>query len=258
MKTWIKVVLGITAVIAVAIGAVFYLTAGMTKTADAFFSAVKQHDMAAARGYLSEGFKANTDEAALQAFLDSSALSDFREASWSSRSMNGDRGQLDGSITTDTGGVVPVQVTFVKEKGGWKIYGIRKPTAGLQSEDEPVDVPDITARATLVKQSMHDFLVSVAAKDMTHFHASVSNMWKKQTTPEALNDAFRPITEAQADWSVLDTMEPNLSPDAPIDDNGVMTLSGDYPTQPSKVHFKQKYLREGIDWRLIGFNIEAG
>ncbi len=257
MKTWIKVLLGLAVVIAFAVGAAFYMTAGMTKTADAFFNAVKQQDVADARNFFAEDFKANTDEAALMTFLESNALAGFKEASWSSRSMSGNRGQLDGSITTETGGVVPIRLTFVKENGDWKIYSIRKPEAGLQTDDAPPHAPDIAERVTLVNQSMHNFLISVTAKDMTHFHSSVSSLWKKQTTPEALNDAFRTIIDSPVDWSVLDDMQPALSSDAEVGDNGVMVLRGNYPTQPNQVNFVQKYIQEDGRWKLIGFNIET-
>jgi hypothetical protein len=52
----------------------------------------------------------------LAAFLDHSTLTAFKTASWTNRSMSGNRGNLDGSITTDSGGVVPIK--FVILKGG--------------------------------------------------------------------------------------------------------------------------------------------
>ena len=45
IKTFAKILLGIVGVIALAIAAVFYLTADMTTVADEFFRAVKANDM---------------------------------------------------------------------------------------------------------------------------------------------------------------------------------------------------------------------
>ena len=69
MNKWLKILIGVVVVIVIAVSAVFFMTSGMVDTADAFFKAIKQQDIAKARGYLSEDFKASTDENALKAFL---------------------------------------------------------------------------------------------------------------------------------------------------------------------------------------------
>ena len=257
MKKWMMIVLGVVVVIAVAITAVFYSTSGMVDTADAFFAAVKQNDFAKARGYLAEDFKANTDEKTLQAFLAKSAISHFKESSWSSREVSGGRGELVGSITTDSGGLVPLKVSFVKENGSWKIYAIQKPAAGLQAESSSPSVPAKADSIALVRQSIHDFVVSVEKKNMEHFRGTVSQLWQKETTTEKLNEAFKSIMDSGANWSVLDSFEPVFSSDAKVDENGVLLLVGYYPTKPNQVHFEQKFIYEGVSWRLIGFKIQA-
>jgi hypothetical protein len=257
MKKWMVILLGLVVVITVAITAVFYSTSRMVDTAEAFFAAVRQNDIAKARGYLAEDFKANTDERAFQAFLTKSALSQFKQSSWSSREVSGDRGELVGSITTDGGGLVPLKVSFVKENGSWKIYAIQKPTAGLQAESSSPSVPARADSIALVKQSIHDFVVSVEKKNMEHFRGTVSQLWQKQVTTEKLNEAFKPIMDADANWSILNSVEPVLSSDVRVDDSGVLLLIGHYPTKPSQVHFEQKFIYEGVAWKLIGFKIQA-
>lgn len=256
MKKWLKILLGIVAAFVLAIVAVFYFTSGMVDTADAFFNAVKQKDIAKAHSYLAEDFKASTDEKALSDFLSKGAILNFKESSWSNREISGGRGELNGSITTDTGGVVPIKMMFVKENDAWKIYAIQKPTAGLQSEDTTLSVPEKSNQVLLVKQSMHDFIVSVEKKNMEHFRGTVSQLWQKQVSVEQLNQAFKSIIDSGANWSVLESFEPKLSSDAKVDENGVLQLAGLYETKPN-VHFKQKYIYEGLAWKLIGFNIQA-
>ena len=273
MKTWVKILLGIVTFVALIITAVFYFTAGMVDSADAFFTAVKQKDMATARTYLAEDFKAHTDEKALTEFLANSAILNFKESSWSNREINNGRGQLEGTITTETGGVVPIKLSFVKENDEWKIYAIQKPAAGLQTETPSVSpsstdsssfsssssstVPTPAEQIVLVKQSMHDFLISIGKKDMTHFRSTVSSLWQDQFTTEQLNQAFKSIMDANADWSVLESVTPVLLPDVKIDENGVLLLTGLYPTKPSQVQFEQKYIYEGTGWKLIAFRIQA-
>jgi len=83
MKKWMMVVAGIAVVAGLGTGAAFYFTAGMVDSAEGFFQAVTQEDMAKARGYLAESVKAGTDETALEQFLSQSGILKFKEAHWS-------------------------------------------------------------------------------------------------------------------------------------------------------------------------------
>ncbi len=103
------------------VGSVFYLTSGITRTADQFFKSVKRNDMQAAHTYLSEGFRASTSQEQLETFLKGTALINYKRASWGSRSITGKTGEINGSIETADGGTIPIKMEFVKEKEGWKI-----------------------------------------------------------------------------------------------------------------------------------------
>ena len=262
MKTWLKVLLGLVAAAILAVVLVFQLTAGMVESADAFFAAVKQKDMATARTYLAEEFKNRTDENALSKFLKDSSLLNVKESSWTNRQITAGRGELEGSITTDTGGVIPITMTFVKENEIWRIFAIEKALVGFQTSQSESTVPstsnmpDAAIQTAMVKQAMHDFLVSVKAKDMTHFRGTLSELWQEQFSVEKLNTAYKAITDNKADWSVLEKIEPTVA-SAKMDENNVLTLMGFYPTEPSRVDFEQGYLYENNTWKLISFSIDA-
>ena len=251
-----KIGVAIVVVIVAGIAAVFFMTSGMEKTADAFFTAVRQSDLTKARSYLSEDFRNSTDDNALREFLSNSAILNFRSASWSNRQISGNRGQLDGVITTDSGGAVPLKLTFVKENGDWKIYALQKPAAGLQSSDASLAVPQPGEQMALVKQSMHDFLVSVERKDMSHFWSAISKMWQKQVTAGQLSAAFSSVIDSGANWSAIEALDPSLTSAAGIDEEGVLTITGQYATTPV-LNFGMKYVYEGVGWKLIGFILEA-
>jgi hypothetical protein len=257
MKKLLKIVIGIVVVFVSAIVAVFYFTAGMADAADSFFAAIKKQDIATARSYLSEDFKASTDEAALKEFLSKGALLKFKETSWSNRQISGGRGELEGEVITDTGGVVPLKLLFVKENDAWKIYGIQKPTAGLQTEQSSPNTPSKSDQAALVKRSMHDFAVSVNDKSMEHFHGTVSQMWQRQFTTEKFNEVFGKFFGSGMDFTVLDGFEPIVEPVAALGENGELILQGYFPTKPNQVHFVQKYIYEGVGWKLYGFSFET-
>lgn len=260
MKKLLKIVIGIVVAIVLAIAAVFYFTAGMVDAANAFFEAVKKQDLAAARGYLSEDFKSSTDEAALKEFLSRSDLLKFKETSWSSRQVaTGGRGHLEGSVITDTGGVVPLTLMFVKENGAWKIYSIQKPAAGLQvaSESTSPGIPSKADQVALVKQAMHDFAVSIDAKSMEHFRSTVSQLWQKQITTEKLDEIFGKIFDANFNLTELDAIEPKLDPVSALGENGELVLTGYFPAKPLQVYFQQKYVYEGTGWKVYGFRINV-
>ena len=260
MKKLLKIILSIAAVIAVvialAVTAVFYFTSGIVDTADAFFNSVKQKDIAKARSFLSEDFKASTDENALEAFLSKGALLNFKEASWSGRSIEGGRGELNGSIITESGGVTPITLMFVKENDAWKIYAIHNSPAGLQSQDSAPSLPSSADQAALIKQSMRDFAAGINSKNMDSFRETISQFWKKQITTEQLNEAFVTFMEQNIDLTVLEPLEPVFDGEPRIDEDGFLVVTGNYPTEPSQVAFVLKYLYEGTAWKLVGFNID--
>lgn len=256
MNKLLKIIIGVVVVILLVIGAVFYFTAGMEETADSFFKSIKNQDIAAARGYLSEDFKASTDETALKEFLSKGALLNFKKASWSNRQISGGRGELDGEVITESGGAVPLKLLFVKENDKWKIYSIQKPTAGLQTVQAAPTVPAKTDQHSLVKRSMHDFAVSVKNKSMVHFRSTVSQLWQKQFTIEKFEEAFGKVYTFGVDFTILDGVEPIIEPVAALGEHGELILKGYFPTKPNQVYFEQKFIHEGVDWKLYGFKFD--
>ncbi|WP_076791085.1 hypothetical protein [Chlorobium sp. KB01] len=268
MKKGWKILTGIAAVIVLLLAVVMFATSGMRSTADDFFGSVKQQDMTKARTYLSEEFKASTNEEALKEFLSRSALLNFKEAKWAESSINGGRGELNGTITTETGGNIPIKLMFIKENDEWKIYAMQKPTAGLQPSESSeasagttpkksaTTVPGKAEQIALARQSMHDFALSIKSKNMGHFRTTISNMWQSQFTTEKLNEGYAPIIKADIDLTVLDPLVPILDQEASINQDGVLIIKGHYPTKPSVVSFESKYIYEGISWKLIGFFLD--
>ena len=254
MKTLLKILAGIVAVIVVAVVAVLFLTADLVGVADEFFLAIKDKDIETAYSHLSDDFRADTSQEELVAFMESNRLADFDESSWQSRSVSGGRGELEGSITTTSGGIVPVALDFVKGQDGWKIYAIRKPDAGIQAEAAEVQIPSEEDQVRLVRDSMHVFAVSVNERSMAKFHAHTSNLWQQQFSIEDFDEAFGAFYDLGADLTVLDKFSPRFDAPASLGEDGVLRIAGHYPTEPDKMHFEQKYVFEGLGWKLVGFS----
>ncbi|MCC2113253.1 MAG: hypothetical protein KDJ16_14555 [Hyphomicrobiales bacterium] len=265
MRTWMKILIGIVVVIAGAIAIVFYATSDITKTADAFFQAVRSGDMDQVESHLSSGFKQSTDRERLQAFISGNGLDRFSSASWGGRSVKtsgGVRvGELEGSITLDDGGTVPLTIKFLKEDGTWKINAIEKDKAGISEGDEPEpvshDIPPNDDLVAMVNATTQTFGRSILAKSMDEFYGAVSDTWQRQTTVEELNSAFKPFIDAELNLSGLSGISPVFDKEPTIGENGVLVIEGHYPSTPLRVNFQQKYVQEGTAWKLLGLNVNV-
>ena len=100
---------------------------------------------------------------------------------------------------------------------------------------------------------MHDFAVSVKNKDMEHFRSTISKIWQSQYSTAQLNEAFGKVLKADIDLTVVDPIKPILDGDAKVNEKGVLTIKGHYPTKPSTLSFECNYVYEGIAWKLSGF-----
>lgn len=254
-----KLLIGVAIVavlVAVVLVVVFQMTSGIVDVADNFFAAAADQDYETAYTFLSSDFKTATTMDELKQFLAQSAVGDYSKGHWSSRSVSGGQGELEGEIETRDGGSVPIKVTLVKEEGNWKILTIQKDPAGLiESESSGTAIPDQQRLTTLTDESMHDFALAVNERDFGAFHNNISALWKSQISKDELYDVFKSFSEREVDLTVLEGMTPVFSDEPYIDDNGVLRLVGYYPTQPSVTNFRLSYLYEHPEWKLAGINV---
>lgn len=256
MKKLLKIVLGLVGVIALALAAVFYFTADMVTVADEFFKAVKSNNMDKAYAYLSDDFKAATSRDALKDFLSKSGLMGFKDASWGQRSISGSRGELTGSVNTQSGGVIPIKISFVKGESGWKIYYIEKPSAGVQDNAASQQLPSEAQMVKLVAETMHTFALAVNEKSMAKVHEFSSGIMQRQFSVQKLDEVFASFYRLDSDLRVLDNYSPAFDEKPRITENGVLVIKGHYPTKPSQVFFEFKYIYEGLGWKLVALNVE--
>jgi hypothetical protein len=252
----VLIVLSVLAAVAVVIVAgVFYLTSGITRTADQFFNSVKKNDMQAAYTYLSEGFRASTSQEKLETFLRRNALNNYKSASWSNRSITWKTGKVEGTIETADGGTIPIKIEFVKEKGGWKILSMQKEMAGLNPEEAKKTVPDENALRSMTDSSLQEFALAVNGKDFTNFYNTLSELWKSQTTPEKLKNLFKVFIDNNVDLTIVKQVTPVFSKVPEIGSDETLELEGYYPTKPSTTYFKLTFLYEYPAWKLAGIRV---
>jgi len=265
-KTVIGLVIALVVVGAVVI-AVFFLTGGVTRSANAFFTLIREGKPKDAYASASREFQASASEEDFSAFLKDSLIADYESATWSSRSVSNAIGELEGSLKTRTGAVIPIKIKLVKEDGRWKIHAIEKAAAGLvntPAETQEAETPSREAALppegelkAMTSASVQLLARAIKAKDFTEFFHATAKVWQDQVTPESLMESFKSYIEQGADLTFVKDMTPEFQEKPSIDKNGILVLTGAYPTRPSVLNFTIKYIRQDSEWKLIGLFVNS-
>jgi hypothetical protein len=257
-----KKILGVIVVLVVGmVGVTMYVTSGMTEVANEFFIHVKTKHYDDAYAMLSEDFRKSTPENTFKKFLIDNALTEYKSASWTDRSFENNMGKLEGTISTKSGGSIPLTINFIKGETGWKIYSIYKKPTGIMTEEksaektasEKPEIPSKEAITAMTQESTLLFANAVKAKDMSGFYAKISKFWQEKTSVDELNKAFKPFMDAGIDFTVLKNLQPIFDKEPTLSEYNELIIEGHYPTTPSVAKFRNIYLKEDGAWKLTGF-----
>lgn len=125
MALWKKIVLGVVAFLVLVIGSALFFTSDLIVPIDAHLAALRAGDIRGAYEQTSSAFKQSTSYEQFAAFISTyPSLSKNKKASFSERSWEGSQGHVKGTLTDESGGVLPVEFRLVKENDTWKILGI--------------------------------------------------------------------------------------------------------------------------------------
>ena len=118
-------------------------------------------------------------------------------------------------------------------------------------------VPSKQQLETLTRDSLMAFNKAVQSEDFTGFHKQISQLWREQITPAKLKSIFGTFIEQEIDLSPIVGMEPVFDTPAAIDEDEVLVVQGHYPTRPSAVQFRLKYVNEKSAWKLVGIKVDV-
>jgi hypothetical protein len=256
VKVFLIIVLALIVIVAIIVAAVFYFTSDVTRTGDRFFSLIRDGNVTEAYQSTSKEFQAATSEDQFKAFLKISTIGDYESASWTSRSISNNTGELQGSLKTKGGGVVPIKVKLVNENRQWKVLAIEKTPAGIVTDSGAAVVPAEDTLISMANTSNLQLGRAVNADDFGAFYSSISKTWQGQTTPDALKEIFKSFIDQKIDLTILEGKKPEFIEKATIDESGRLILKGFYPLTTAKVNFTLKYIREDQQWKLIGIRVQ--
>lgn len=256
MKTWMKVVLGIFAGIAVLLGLIFWLTGDISKAGSDFFAAAANDDVEGAYALLSSDFQATTSKEELDEYLEKNGLDNVTDTSWSSRSISGSTGSLEGTLTTAKGDEIPIKLKLVNSDAGWKIQSISKEQAGFQNDKSSSrqPLPSKLEAMSLTKATTSDFVEGMRAPTMEGFYGTFSSQFRRDVSLQKLEEGFGGFKGKNFD--MLNGYTPVFSNTGKINDAGILSIDGYYKTSP-RLKFTYEYIFEGVKWKLWGIDIEA-
>jgi hypothetical protein len=111
---------------------------------------------------------------------------------------------------------------------------------------------------TMVRGSLLAFNDAVQEKNFAGFHKhELATVFREQTPLDKFTNVFQSFLEKGYDISNISKSEAVFDEPARVDSNGVLAVSGSYPTKPNKVSFKLKYLQEKSAWKLVGINVQV-
>lgn len=236
---------------------VFGLTRGAVTAGNEFLGLIGSGKTAAAYESASATLKSQQDVGSFEQVVKNLGLTDFASAFWSSIETKNDRAYLEGSVTTRSGGKIPLTMELVKESGTWKVISLSAPEAGVSAAQRGKQLPSDEKVKGLALDSLLAFNKALQDKNFVGFHQQISRGWQEQITPDELKELFNQFIEMQVDISPIKEVEPILTAAPEINSDGLLILEGYYPTRPNKVYFRLKYTYEHPAWKLFGIRVNV-
>jgi hypothetical protein len=229
----------------------FFLTSGITKTADSFFETIQAKNYNLAYSFLSKDLQQKSSKDAFKSYLDMNQFSDYQSASWKQRSVKNNKGKLQGTISTKKGDTFPAVIAFIKEEE-WKISAIKRTDNKVQAA--PAKLPSPKEQVDLIKGRMRLLTISLKKKSMSTFYLGCSGIWKSQTNKKEMNKKYSSLFPHAETLNKINSLEPTLLKQATISPKGILSLNGVYNINPQKFFFELRFVTEKGKWKLVGMD----
>lgn len=244
-------------VVVLLVGGLFALTRPVVDASERFLALLGQGRIVEAYASTADGYRAQQDGASFAAAVSELGLTDFDSVSWRSRQIENQTGTAEGIVATKSGGARPVTVRLIREGGRWAIDGVRYGGVELASIKAPPAIPPTSELERMIGEALLSFNQSALARDFTPFYATLSDVWKQQTSPEDLAKSFQEYTDSEVDIAAIESVKPKVVPAPAVNEKGVLVVSGHYPTRPAQVAFELKYVHERAGWKLLGISVNV-
>lgn len=258
------IVLGCVAAVIVAIvGLVWYATSGMTAAADKFFATARNGEPAEVYAMTSAELHNATSSEQLASFIQANRFDQVAETSWSSRSIKNGLGSLEGSLTLDDGGVIPLSLQLVKEGGDWKVSFIELREAGLSGGAGPQtgggDVPPENVVLNTVRFHTNLLFEAAQREDEAGWQSSLEYLqpfFVDGATIAQLEELVTPMRNLKDGVEIVSqSRQPVVERTSPAA-NGGFQAAGYYEVTPWRYDYDYTFIPDGDDWKLGAVDYE--
>jgi hypothetical protein len=236
----------------------FALTQPVVDASEEFLAMLGQGKLREAYASAANGLRAQHDEVSFTRAVQQLGLTNYASASWYNREIHNQDGLAEGILRFKNGDTTHMSVRLVKEKGKWMVVGIRCGGVEMATGRDAFAVPSEVQLCRMVKEALLDFNQAIQAGDFSAFYGQIAGIWKEQTTPERLLEAFREFHDRRIDIRAIKDLQPQFSQAATVNESGVLAVAGHYDTEPSQVRFELKYVNEASDWKLMSISVSVG
>jgi hypothetical protein len=240
------------------VAGIFALTQPVVDASEQFLGLLGLGKTAEAYALTAEGFRAQQDEASFAGAVKQLGLTEYASASWHSRQIDNNEGSAEGTVTTKSGTTKPVSFRLVREGGKWAVVTVRYGGFELVTFQAASTLPSKAEVERMVTESLLGFNEAVRSKNFVPFYGKLSELWKKDTTPQRLQKSFQEFVDKDIDIGSIKNLTPHVSPSPALNDKGFLQVAGRYPTQPAQVRFELKYAQERGHWKLSGISVGIG
>ena len=175
------------------------------------------------------------------------------------------------AIVTTAKGPQPFTVALQQDAGSWRVFTLKSPPASRSGVSEnrfssfgrtlafsdisPQPPPDDRTVARLIRQSMNEFAQAISHRSFVNFYADVSKAWQSQLSETQLERAFQGFIDQDVNLTGVTDLSPVFDATPMVSTEGLLLVSGHYPTKPYEVIFVFKYVYENEEWKLFGLDV---
>jgi hypothetical protein len=189
--------------------------------------------------------------------------------------MGNGTAQMNAEVTSAKGEKLNFIVTMALENRQWRLFSLKPPrvvdpdrrearfTLSAIGAGAPFNealnqpMPNEKALKHLVSDALMEFNRAIQARSFATFYTYVSAAWQAQLTEKQLQRAFQGFIDNRVDISAIATLDPIFEAPPHLTSEGVLIVSGKYPTQPFQVYFSLKFIYELPMWKLFGIDISS-
>jgi len=228
----------------------------LASVADHFVASVKAQDSGAVRSQLDRGLQARLAPGQLEGFLGMTGLAEAESVAWKSGTLEGERGKLYGEYRRAGSDLAtPLRLDLLQEGKAWRIQGIQRGVRVLEPEPRDYFVPYDADALRLATETTVRFGQAVAKGDLAAFWAASPEAFRRRFDQEAFLRAFAGFVEQGVNLLPAAKVSPLFDSAPTLTPEGILRVSGHFPTRPSRVDFGFEFLPEQGGWVLAGMRL---